>query len=260
MNKEKSVALYEGSVTYSARFPHVSWDAFDVAMGEYPVTRVTLETNEEGTSLQISIHFSGLETCEQAYPITDALADKIALRLGYALNCSIRKPIFVTGGITETRPDGTTSSSSSCSALAGIGAGGTDLHKFGPDTVFRLQQQISQPLMPGEVHYDLYRSLMSTTDTVAKFLALYLVLMSFHDDKQGRVDKFIRASGLPAPTSLTGPAHKGGTEPTEETVYTRLRNQIGHNRGKTLRETEAEMGTHIGNLMEIVKKCLEENG
>ena len=93
---------------------------------------------------------------------------------------------------------------------------------------------------------------------------LYQVLMSYHDDDMDETDKYIHAA-LPdieykenersirdKKTGVVRIVRKF------ETVYTRLRNEVGHNRLRvTPSSTLEEMRHHLYGLSKLVKECIE---
>lgn len=258
---EDKIATYEGSISYTARLPNISWQQFNFHMGTAPVTGVNVSTNEEGTILTIQVLVVGVADFKQARAFTDVCAAQVVKRLAYNLNMFIEEPGYAGGEITVTQADGSSAKRVSA-VLAGIRLFATAKCwvRLGEEATRALQQQIGTAFLRGERHYDLYRSLMSVTDSIAKFLALYLVLMSFHNDSQRNVEAFIRRCEPDVLLEFTDPPRPGKPAWTEQAVYTRLRNQIGHNRNKFLRETEGEMRSRMTGSMALVKTCSEEYG
>lgn len=102
--------------------------------------------------------------------------------------------------------------------------------------------------------YRMFRSAMNNEDVVSKYMFLYQILLFRHlNDKgyesQKSVDNFIKSK-------LTEARHQyQNWEDTKraETIYTRLRNQVGHYRGKTPLETRNDMTGKIDELIELVR-------
>ena len=88
---------------------------------------------------------------------------------------------------------------------------------------------------------------------------LYNILLMFFDDDQkgaqGRLDNFVRTEN-PGVPQTAHPKFPG----VYETVYTRLRNELGHPRPRVnLDVTKAEMKTRLGELVALTKRAIELN-
>jgi hypothetical protein len=106
-------------------------------------------------------------------------------------------------------------------------------------------------------YYTIFRAAMNNEDIVVKYMFLYQILLSRHVNKDGResqksVDEFIKSN-------VSEDKHmyqKWEDTGYEETIYTRLRNQVGHFRQKTSSETRNAMDTKINELIDLVKKSI----
>lgn len=102
--------------------------------------------------------------------------------------------------------------------------------------------------------YTLFRAAMNNEDVVVKYMFLYQTLLFKHMNNNGyesqnSVDKFIISH-------FSEDKHmyqKWNDTGRSETIYTRLRNQVGHYRGKTPVETRSTMSIKINELVELVK-------
>lgn len=105
--------------------------------------------------------------------------------------------------------------------------------------------------------YSLFRSAMNNEDVVIRYMFLYQILSNKHRNENGlesqkSVDEFIKSQ-------ISEDKHmyqKWIDTEREETIYTRLRNQVGHFRGKTPCETRSVMDIKINDLVELVKKSI----
>lgn len=117
----------------------------------------------------------------------------------------------------------------------------------------RLKTELEQPTPPGARNFGLFRSALLSTSPVEKFMHLYNILLMFFDDKQTGVDEFILGENRSVP--LTPHPH---IKNRLETVYTRLRNEFGHQRrGVNLDDTKAEMKKRLGELIGLTKRAIE---
>ena len=252
---------YDGVHTYRIKLPNIVWKSFEVPLQPPPITSATLTTNDDGTELTIQTHYTGAVEPEQARMLTEEATRKIINRLAYHLNVFLQEPIYIAGSITAIHSDGHKDHFVSCVEHLGLTDSATRTHYYGDEATDCLKEKLGTTLpIPGEAQYDLYRTLLAGSDSVAKFLSFYLVLMSFHDDKQPEVETFIRRWEPTVRYEKTDPPRERKMDWTQETVYTRLRNQVGHSRQVSLRDTRAEMDTYLTGLMNLVRKCIEING
>jgi hypothetical protein len=105
----------------------------------------------------------------------------------------------------------------------------------------------------------LFRIALSNRDVTARYMLLYLILLYLKRDSSGKekqkyVDEFI--IGL---IGVDESEYKVGPQMKEETIFTKLRNEIGHFRNVDLDKTKQEMERTIGALIDIVKAAVLEN-
>ena len=118
----------------------------------------------------------------------------------------------------------------------------------------RLKTELEQASPPGEHNFGLFRSARQSMSPVEEFMHLYNILLMLFNDKQPAVDAFIVAEEPAVPqTPDPRPGHTN-----METVYTRLRNELGHKRpGVNLDNTKAEMANRLGGLITLTKRATE---
>jgi hypothetical protein len=129
--------------------------------------------------------------------------------------------------------------------------------RLGLSDITGLKAELEQPAPPGERNFRLFRSALQSASSVEEFMHFYnIMLMLFDDDQpgaQGRVDEFIRREE-PGVASTPHPRFPN----VHETLYTRLRNELGHNRKDVnLDHTKAEMRKHLGGLISLTKRAIE---
>ena len=95
----------------------------------------------------------------------------------------------------------------------------------------------------------------SESDAISRFSFLYNLLLQMSDDGgQPEVDSQILNI---APDCEQTISPKPGKYETYETVYTRLRNELGHKReGVNYSQTKSEIRNKVVEFSEIVKKCI----
>ncbi len=98
----------------------------------------------------------------------------------------------------------------------------------------------------------LYRFSAKQRDPFIRFMLLYNILLSLNGDYQEKVDALILSCD-PLVSQSTSPINPK----KNETIYTRLRNEIGHHRKNVLPEdTMNEIKDNISSFQMIVKKAL----
>jgi hypothetical protein len=119
---------------------------------------------------------------------------------------------------------------------------GEDLRVVLGVSALHLQAKLEQASPDGESRFGLFRAARQSTGPVEEFMHLYNLLLMICNEDQGKVDAFVRREepGVPQTPS----PHRPGVM---ETVYTRLRNELGHTRkGVNLQNTKAEMANRLG--------------
>jgi hypothetical protein len=122
-----------------------------------------------------------------------------------------------------------------------------------------IKKQLEEPGPRAEQHFSLFRSARLSSSPVEEFMHLYNLLFMFLGDSQRAVDDFILKQEPSTPT--TPSLSPRGKQGEIETIYTRLRNELGHSRpGVNLLETKKEMAARVGELAVLTKKAIELYG
>ncbi|MBD1913674.1 MULTISPECIES: hypothetical protein [unclassified Leptolyngbya] len=107
---------------------------------------------------------------------------------------------------------------------------------------------------PNYMYYDFFYFAIGLEDPLAQFMALYNIILSLKGDKQEQVDKFVITKQPNIHTNLPFYSRKSGMP---ETIYTKLRNQIGHSRsGTTVQSTREAMRKNLPGLIEVVREVI----
>jgi hypothetical protein len=105
---------------------------------------------------------------------------------------------------------------------------------------------------------DIFRTALRAASEVEKFLLLYLIVATLRpnsrgDDDQSEVDAFIRHEE-PGVHETPRPRFSG----RDETIYSRLRNEIAHRRlGTNLHTTRGEIARKVDALKRLAKRAIE---
>lgn len=143
--------------------------------------------------------------------------------------------------------------------------GQTGTSKLRDNDIREIQDALSK-IPSGEHRYliRLFRFAINADDPVIQFLFLYLILYLMHRN-QDEVDRAIRAIMKIAPNTLSSARHRKKAPQAKslsrrnsaETIFTRLRNEIGHGRGVDPELTRREIITHLDEFRAIVHTALK---
>lgn len=113
-------------------------------------------------------------------------------------------------------------------------------------------------------YYRQFYDALNLEGTVGKFMALYNLLLFTQNDSQKQVDQFViqdcQDKGYRIPMHTYRDRNLSGQLKTRnETIYTKLRNQIGHIRdGVTFSQTRTEMDANMQDLIKLVRKAISQ--
>jgi hypothetical protein len=97
-----------------------------------------------------------------------------------------------------------------------------------------------------------YNFSRSIEEPIGKFISLYSLLSSLAEDKQEKIDALIENVDPSVAKYLP-------KERRMETIYTRLRNELAHNRkGSSISETHSEVTLHLPKFEWIIKEVLSK--
>lgn len=101
----------------------------------------------------------------------------------------------------------------------------------------------------------IYAAAVKQQDPVTRFMFLYYIILMLSGDRQAEVDLQILRLAPDTPTSIS--PHQSNMQ---ETIYTRLRNEIAHIRvGATIDSTSTEIADHVAGLGEIIRRLILES-
>jgi hypothetical protein len=195
------------------------------------------------------VHFDSVASEDEAKSLATKVNTASLDRLGFQLNVVIAHALLTGTQFSPVNPTPGVLS-------AGVGEYlilGEKVTMVLGTTAERIKSVLEQATPPGEVHYQLFRSARLATSPVEEFMILYQVLLILAGDRQEDVDKFI-VSEEPSIPQTPSPHRQGAME----TVYTRLRNELGHKRAAVnLDTTRAEMRARVDGLRALAKRAIE---
>jgi hypothetical protein len=200
---------------------------------------ITHLDNKKG-EYRITISMKEVNSYEDAYTHAELTIETLLSALAYYLRCFVGELRFDVARTVEGK--NTTIYPSPMS----IGTAHHGSFQISADSILQLLRRTSD--CP---YFTMFRHAMQIRDELGKFMGLYNVLLSVRGDKQKKVDSFILKRDPNTPVSRS-PCN------TMETVFTKLRNQVGHVRhGVTLLETRREIAQNLLALQSHVVAAIE---
>lgn len=212
------------------------------------ITKIEIKTeSEEGLILSFFLHdvLSENEAKSITFDIARALKNKISFRYGL----KIREPI-----VKNFIEDGYLSIRESSAALTELGAI-TTIHESNQENFRNYLENYRDNENNEFLH--LYCFIITNNDNndpISRFILLYSLLELITNGTQKEIDKLILSIDSCVPKTISDCGKS-----SEETLFTRLRNEIMHpkDRKKKLTDVKEEMKNNVDWLQDIVKKHLE---
>lgn len=104
----------------------------------------------------------------------------------------------------------------------------------------------------------LYVQAIQNSDPIAQYMFLYNILLKIFGDSQRNVDNFIIKNSTEKLQRYKYTDWKGRSIEKNETIFTSLRNQLGHVRNATPIDTRVQMNDKLSDLKYLVKKAIED--
>jgi len=250
--------MIKGTLEFRASIPGFKFSPFEVKTGDTQIPNVEFSSIQSidavKNELKAIAFVADMPSQEEARQKATARLSKMLDTIAFHLSSPI-------GEIRLERDDLKKYDSAGNVVIEGHATGVAMLSMTGCAVVYEVPpQQISSLRIdlesanrPGEKYYPLFRSALKLEDIVGRFFYLYSILLLIEGDSQKNVDIFIRNQ---RPNVSQSPRPK--SKNTMETVYTRLRNEVGHVRANaTFENTKAEMAQHVGDLADLVKIAIK---
>jgi hypothetical protein len=264
----KKLKSNEGIITFSAPSEEIKFDLIKLITPYPDIPIIKLKTTEENI-LSITFHVENLFSQEDAksklFPILEILLNLLV----YLTRRPIGEPYFQAA--TLPLPIGKKS-------INGLQLKGSHMIMFsseprttrffggkltpGPEFVKKLENHFQKSIF-GNICFKMYRLAVNQQDTLGKFMLLYSVMLQLtKNELQDEVDKLIlniepNVKQTPKPPKLK----KRSKVNPNETIFTRLRNEIAHRRANVdIKNTSEEIKKNINDLDLIVIKILGRYG
>jgi len=235
-----------GHIEYSAPIASVRFTPIEVPNPHPAVEKVVVEADSE--QLTVAFHLVDVFTDADANAIVGDLLASIVNRLAFELNVSIGES-HMTGSTIPKDVSGSLHTVSKSLLITYNVAAPT--HTLGDDRRQKIAELLRQPVARPDL-YSAFRFAANQEDAVARFMFLYNILLQLHDDNQRQLDRFVRQQAPRVPQSP-----RPDKPSVMETVYTRLRNQVGHRRSRAAPgQTRSEIEDNVGSFQELVRTAI----
>jgi hypothetical protein len=256
--------MFKGSVDFVAQIKGngLTFPRFDFNPHEPGVDKVEIE-GLDGDVIRSTVHLTTVQSREAGISLAKEVNTAALNRIAFCENIAIE----------NARVERDDFSSLEVQLGAHVLVAGTGRYSLtGGDVKFtvgrspeRLKAELERATPPGERNYGLFRSARQSMGPVEEFMHLYNILLMLHNDDQPKVDKFIIAEDSSVPQTQQPPKPLRGQRPPKaprgqrmETVYTRLRNELAHQRvGVNLDNTKVEMAHRLSDLRMLTKRAIE---
>jgi hypothetical protein len=237
--------MASGTITYIAPIESVRLLApIKVSHPHWKVEKIVVET-QGSEQIKVVFHLTDVFTDTDAKDIAKNILDSVLARIAFELDRSIGHPYMKGFTLPKDATGSSYTAQSSVRALWSVAAATITLSD---ESLQELARSLEQPSARPDL-YSAYRFAVSQSDPVARFMFLYNIMLALHNDKQPQVDSFICGKVPKVPQRLNP---KGRME----TVYTCLRNEVGHARGTPPKRTREEIQENLAAFQKLVKTAI----
>ena len=206
-----------------------------------------LQTQDD-KRMTVVFHLTDVFTEEEADAVTRDILSSIINRLALELNLSIGEPHLSGYSLPKDASGSYYSVQTNLLGMWNVAAPTIILDATRRQELARL---LERPLARADL-YAAYRFRVSQSDAVARFMFLYNILLQLGGDDQGGVDNLLRQEEPNVRQRLRKRKPR-----VMETIYTRLRNEVGHVRAEaTPSQTRTEIEHNVAALQAIVKVAI----
>jgi hypothetical protein len=238
------------TVKYNAKTSGLEIDEISVDSPNPKITSIVCTVTKDG-EIEVSVKLKDVY-CED-WPVQEIVQEvqQFIDVLSFEFNCPIHS-------LRETnyalmKKDGS-DISQVISTNVGVWDSVSTLLKPGDESLDRLKQRYLNFRQSSSLR--LYSSAIQQKDPIARFMFLYNIILTLSDEKQVQVDSNIRSVAPDTPETKS-PRNQN----IQETVYTRLRNEIAHNRvGADFNTTSEEVSQFVSKLENITRQLVMNSG
>lgn len=234
-----------------------SFDPLEIQTTEPWVERVVVECRDE-TPIMVTVTFASVPSVDTAIISSKVICRTIIGRLALKFGLCVQEP-FLSAQELEEEKDGKTTRVAT--AYAPLSISGKESKKVEHKDVADLKAEL-EDLRPNKQDYEeLYRVAMQAVDGVDRYMSLYRILsLICLNPTTGKEDQKYVDDFIVQVTSEIRQFPRPDKPGVLETVYSKLRNEVGHARpGVDLASTRQEMDKRVYELAVVARRAIELN-
>jgi hypothetical protein len=245
--------MFDGTVRFFAEIKKtgLTFPAVDVDLQQPNVDHLSLVA-PDGKHIEATVHLRSVPSEGEGKRIATEAVESALDRLSIAERVSINNAVLMSSQFVALA---TQAGGPHVLATVALHLSGSALVERGISAA-TVTADLEQAAPPGERNFRLFRAALQSASPVEEFMHLYNILLMIFGDRQAAVDAFIVRQDPGVPQSQ----HPMKAPGQMETIYTRLRNEFGHQRpGVDLSQTKQEMANRVGNLAELTRTAIAQN-
>jgi len=243
--------MFDGMVTFVAKIKGngVTFPLLDFNPNEPGVDRIEIE-GPNGDEIRSTIHLRSVATRDDGRALAEKVNTAALDRIAYFRSLAVENARITGDHFSSVNPPPGVLAVTAGSYLQ-LGGSANVVHGISSP---QLKIQLEQLTPLGDRNFGLFRSARQSDSPVEEFMHLYHVLLMLFNDRQMDVDSFIVAEEPAVPQTQ----HPQKSPGKMETVYTRLRNELAHQRAAVIiDQTKAEMANRLSGLIALTKRAIE---
>jgi hypothetical protein len=247
----------KGNVTYISRCEGLILEPIEISVGSELLPSLSIKTQKD-RNIQAIFITDGIYDEEQAKKITWPIINRVIDRLAYILNVRAHPPVY-SGASLPLKQD-----------LSGQDLTYRNTTTIGLDAILEIvikpnlkeRESIKTFLSisgcDSDLLYSEYAFALRQANRLSTFMLLYNILLQVAGDSQKDVDNILKTVKPDIKIVNTSRVINGKNKTIEETIYTKLRNEVAHKRANVSKEcTTNEIKLHINEFKNIIKIVIE---
>jgi len=249
--------MTKGEIIYRFKCDELELKLLEIPLESESIPSVTMETVDKGI-IKATFKTHKIYNIVEARIQTDQLVEKIADRLSFFLNVPVKKPVFLGCSLpSEPNEKNNGRHRSHCTSTLTFDAIVCAVIKPGAKKREEIIDFLKKPNMTTDLLISEFAFSISQHDDLSKFMLLYNLILQICGDKQKLVDDKIKQ--IDPTITIVKTKRKTSKKLVEETIFTKLRNEIAHNRdGATKQDTIKGIKHILPKFLEIIRKAIKD--
>lgn len=240
-------------------FSYPQFNTFEIQPDDQSIAAARYELvppshSQPKPAIKLTILIQNVPTPADAFNLSVQYAKKAMSRMAFHFAIGLDDPIVGTLELEEAY-DGKTSWIYAATVSMTIAAHQT--YALVESDLLAMKQNLKDYSHSSDAKFELLRDATRCSDTTEQFMCLYALLYDWQGNSQQNVDIFIIAND-PDPQPQPSAIRSSGSREPRDTIYTRLRNVIGHYRsGQSLEGTRQAMQQRLHGLILLARLTID---